>query len=115
MILDGGGINTSPVFFVLEPGVVMKTIKNHLKQFGLIAAALGVVFGHTASDFIKSVVVDAIMPIIRLVLNIDDWQNHSIAFGAYSIIWGDIVKNGIRFLIVAVGIIFILRWLEEVD
>ena len=93
----------------------MKTIKNHLKQFGLIAAALGFVFGHTASDFINSVVVGAIMPMIRIVLNIDDWQNHSIAFGAYSIIWGDIVKNGIRFLIVAVGIIFILRWLEEAD
>jgi hypothetical protein len=28
---------------------------------------------------------------------------------------GDIVKNGIRFSIVAVGIIFILRWLEEAD
>ena len=50
----------------------MKTIKKHLKQLGLIAAALGFVFGHTASDFINFIVVGAITPIIGMVLDIDD-------------------------------------------
>lgn len=93
----------------------MENIKKHVNQFGLVAAALGFVFGHTASEFINSIVLDAIMPVLSLLLNIPDWQNHNLVVGAYSLVWGDIVKNGIRFLIVAIGIIYILRWLEDAE
>ena len=53
------------------------------------------------------------MPIFSLIFNIGDWKNHSIVIYSYSFIWGDIVKNGIRFLVVTLGIIYILRWLED--
>ena len=42
----------------------MKKIKQHLNQYGLVAAALGFAFGHTASDFIHSLVEGAVMPAI---------------------------------------------------
>ena len=93
----------------------MINIKKHVNQFGLVAAALGFVFGHTLSEFINAIVAGAIMPAFNLFFNIDDWQNHSIVIGEYSLVWGDIVKNGIRFLVVSIGIIYILRWLEDAE
>ncbi|MBN42888.1 MAG: hypothetical protein CL573_05300 [Alphaproteobacteria bacterium] len=90
----------------------MRDIKKKFNQFGLLAAALGFFFGHTASDFFNSIVTDAIMPGFNLMLDVEDWQQSKINIGTYSMIWGNIVKNGIRFVIVAVSIIYILRWLE---
>jgi large-conductance mechanosensitive channel len=93
----------------------MKNVKKRINQFGLITAALGFVFGHTFSEFINSIVADAVMPIFSLIFNIEDWKNHSIFIYSYSFIWGDIVKNGIRFLVVTLGILYILRWLEDTE
>ena len=91
----------------------MKKIKQHLNQYALVAAALGFAFGHTASDFIHSLVEGAIMPAISLIFQVDDWQNHTFLIGSYSLLWGEIVKNGIRFFIVATSVIYILKWLDE--
>ena len=52
-------------------------LKKVLSRFGLVAAALGFVFGHSASEFILSIVEDAIMPIIQISLNIEDWKTHT--------------------------------------
>lgn len=91
----------------------MKKIKKHLNQFGLVAAALGFIFGHTASEFIASIVGDAFMPAIGLMLGIESWENHTFSWGTYSMQWGMILKDGIRLLIVATLVIWILQWLQE--
>ena len=90
-------------------------LKKVLSQFGLLAAALGFVFGHSASEFILSVVEDAIMPIIQIILNIEDWKTHSVKVASKDFQWGHIVKNFIRLVIVWVSVILILRWLERDD
>jgi large-conductance mechanosensitive channel len=91
----------------------MSKIKPKIAQFGLVAAALGMTFGHTASGLIDSVVNDAVMPIFALVLNIDDWENHAVSLGSYVVKWGEITKNMIRLLVVSVIVVYVLRWLKE--
>lgn len=91
----------------------MKKIKPKIAQFGLVAAALGMAFGHTASGLIDSLVNDAVMPIFAILLDIDDWKNHAINVGSSAIKWGEITKNTIRLGVVSVLVVYILRWLKE--
>ncbi|MDB3963288.1 MscL family protein [Paracoccaceae bacterium] len=88
-------------------------LKKVLSQFGLVAAALGFVFGHSASEFILSLVEDAIMPVIQISLNIEDWKTHSVKVASNDFEWGHIVKNLIRLVIVWTSVILILQWLER--
>lgn len=88
-------------------------IKKVLSQFGLVAAALGFVFGHSASEFILSVVEDAIMPLIQIGLNIEDWKTHSVNVASTDFEWGHILKNLIRLAIVWISVVIILQWLER--
>jgi len=88
-------------------------LKKVLSQFGLVAAALGFVFGHSASEFILSLVEDAIMPVIQISLNIEDWKTHSVKVASNDFEWGHIVKNLIRLVIVWISVVLILQWLER--
>ena len=88
-------------------------LKKVLSQFGLVAAALGFVFGHSASEFILSVVEAAIMPLIQIGLNIEDWKSHSVRVASTDFEWGHIVKNLIRLLIVWISVVLILQWLQR--
>lgn len=91
---------------------VLKPIKAHLKRFGLVAAALGMAFGHTASDFISSVVSALVMPVISLIIGIDDWQNHTLVLGSAEIKWGEVLKDTIRLIFVSFLVVFLLHWMN---
>lgn len=91
---------------------MIKKIKLHLNQFGLVAAALGLAFGHTASELISSVVSNFVMPIVSLTFGVDNWQNDIIQLGSLKIGWGEILKDLIRFVIISVSVIYILHWLK---
>ena len=88
-------------------------LKKVLSQFGLVAAALGFVFGHSASEFILSLVEDAIMPLIQIGLNIEDWKSHSVRVASTDFEWGHVVKNLIRLVIVWISVVLILQWLHR--
>ena len=93
----------------------MKAIKTHLNKFGLVAAALGMAFGHTASEFISSLVSTLAMPMIAVAIGINDWQNHAISLGPIEIKWGELLKDAIRFIIISFSVIYILEWLNWED
>ena len=93
----------------------MKAIKTHLNKFGLVAAALGMAFGHTASEFISSLVSSLAMPIIAVAIGMDDWQNHAISVGPIEIKWGELLKDAIRLVIISFSVIYILQWLNLED
>ncbi|MDA7484999.1 MscL family protein [Planktomarina temperata] len=91
---------------------MIKKIKVHLNKFGLVAAALGLAFGHTASELISSVVSNFLMPIVSLTFGIDEWQNSIIRLGPLELKWGEVLKDLIRFVVVSISIIYILHWLN---
>jgi len=91
---------------------MIKKIKVHLNKFGLVAAALGLAFGHTASELISSLVSNLVMPIVALTFGADEWQNDIIRLGPLELKWGEVLKDLIRFFIVSISIIYILHWLN---
>lgn len=93
----------------------MRTIRTHLNKFGLVAAALGMAFGHTASEFISSLVSSLAMPIIAVAIGINDWQNHVLSLGPIEIKWGELLKDAVRLIIISFSVIYILQWLAWED
>mgnify|MGYP002638986430 CR=1 FL=1 len=95
----------------------MKRLKRHINQFGLVTAALGFAFGHTASEFINTLVSSLAMPIISVAIGIGDWETHVIQIGSLELKWGEMVSNTLRLIIVAVPVVYIMRWLvlEDVE
>ncbi|MDA9789676.1 MscL family protein [Amylibacter sp.] len=91
---------------------MIKRVKVHLNKFGLVAAALGLAFGHTASELISTLVSNLIMPILSLAFGVDDWQTHILQIGSLELKWGEVFKDMIRFLIISVSVIYILHWLN---
>ena len=85
--------------------------KDRLNRFGLLAAALGMCFGHTASDLFNSFSSDIIMPALSLVLEIEDWQSDTIQLGSTEFKWGEVLKDSIRFLFIAISVFLILHWM----
>ena len=93
----------------------MKKIRTHLNKFGLVAAALGMAFGQTASEFISTLVSGVAMPIISLAIGVDDWANHVLLVGTIEIKWGELLQNAIRLIFISFSVIYILHWLTSED
>ena len=89
----------------------LSKIKIGLNRFGLLAAALGMCFGHTASDLFNSFSSDIIMPALSLVLGIEDWQSDTVQLGSTEFKWGEVLKDSIRFLFIAISVFLILHWM----
>ncbi len=90
----------------------MKPIKEHLNRFGLVAAALGLAFGHTASEFVSTIVSNMVMPMISFLIGIDDWQNHILFLGSTEIKWGEALRDTIRLVFVSISVVCILHWMN---
>ena len=93
----------------------MKKIRTHLNKFGLVAAALGVAFGHTASEFISTLVSGVAMPIISVAIGINDWQSHVLLVGSIEIKWGELLQDTVRLILVSSSVVYILHWLTLED
>jgi large-conductance mechanosensitive channel len=93
----------------------MRKIKTHLNKFGLIAAAMGMAFGHTASEFISTLVSVLAMPVISFAIGIENWQNHVFLVGTIEIKWGELLKDAIRLILIAFSVVYILHWLASED
>lgn len=91
----------------------MNRVKVQLNKFGLVAAGLGMSFGHTASELISTFVSNLIMPILSLTIGIEDWQNHVLHVSSLELKWGDVIKDLIRFLIITVLVLCALHWLTR--
>ena len=63
-------------------------------------------FGHTASEFIFTLVSGVVMPIISVAIRINDWQNDVLLVGSIEIKWGELLKDTIRLIFISFSIIY---------
>ena len=91
------------------------TIRKQLGQFGLMATAVGVLFGHSASIFFSSLIDGSIMPLFDLLLEEGSWNGDTIEIGSYSLKWGDMLADFIQFVVVGFISIKAIQWLHEED
>lgn len=85
--------------------------KDFLKEYKVIPLAVAFVIGIAATNLIKSVVDNLIMPIITPFIPGGAWQTATLSLGPIVIGWGALLGAIINFIIIAFVVFMIAKFL----
>lgn len=75
--------------------------REFLKEYKIVGLAIAFVMGAAATDLVKSLVNNIIMPIITPLIPNGGWQTAVLKIGPISLAWGPFLSSAINFLILA--------------
>jgi large conductance mechanosensitive channel len=109
--LIGGGVST------LGKGAegFNKEFMDFLQKYQVIGLAVAVVIGTAATKLVNSTVTDIIMPIIAVVTPSGNWQAAILEIGPLKFLIGDYVGAIIDFVIIAMVIFIIVKYIMKGD
>ena len=89
------------------------------KQFALkgniMDLAVGVIIGGAFQSIVNSLVKDIIMPVISIFTGKVDYSGLSITIGQSSIKYGSFLTSIINFLIIAISIFLLVRYINKLN
>jgi large conductance mechanosensitive channel len=86
-----------------------------LKKYQVIGLAVAFIIGAAATKLVTATVNDIIMPIIAVIIPGGDWRASVIDIGPMKFLVGDFVGNIIDFVIVALVIFLIVKFIMQGD
>jgi large conductance mechanosensitive channel len=109
--LIGGGVST------LGKGAqgFSQEFMDFLNKYQVIGLAVAFVIGTAATKLVNSTVTDIIMPIIGAIIPGGDWRTATLDIGPMKFLVGDYVGAIIDFVIIALVIFIIVKYLMKGD
>lgn len=92
---------------------VVKEFKEFISRGNVIDLAVGVIMGGAFGKIVTSLVNDIIMPLVGILLGGLDFTNLKLTLGKASITYGLFIQNVIDFLIVAVCIFIMIKFINK--
>jgi large conductance mechanosensitive channel len=110
---------------------MLKEFKEFAMKGNVVDMAVGIIIGAAFGTIIKSLVNDVLMPPIGLMLGDVDFSNLFIVLkegttpgpyetvalaaeaGAVTMNWGVLINNIISFIIVAIAVFFVIKWINN--
>ena len=86
-----------------------------LKKYQVIGLAVAVIIGAAAGKLVTAMVNDIIMPIIAVIVPGGDWKTSVLQAGPMKFLVGDFVAVLIDFIIVALVIFLIVKFVMKGD
>jgi large conductance mechanosensitive channel len=83
--------------------------KDFLREYKVIGLAVGFVMATAATSFVKSIVDNAIMPLITPFIPNGAWQTATVSIGPVVIGWGALLGALINFIILAWAVFVIAK------
>ena len=107
----GGGVST------LGKGAqgFSQKFMDFLNKYSVIGLAVAVVIGTAATKLVNSTVTDIIMPIIAVLVPGGDWRTATLDIGPLKFLVGDYVGAIIDFVIVAMVIFLLVKYIMKGD
>ncbi|MEM4257211.1 MAG: large conductance mechanosensitive channel protein MscL [Candidatus Diapherotrites archaeon] len=90
---------------------LLKEFMDFLNEYKIIGLAIAFIIGAAATDLVQSLVKNIIMPIIQPLLSNGDWQNITLTIGQVNIGLGQFLASLINFLIIAIVVFLIAKFL----
>lgn len=98
-----------------KPGLIREFF-NFIGQQGVLGLAIGFVFGDAISELIGSLITDIVSPVLGILLIQGEALNSAaVTVGSVTISWGRFVSAVIDFLVIAVVVFLLVRWLRLKD
>jgi len=90
---------------------VLKEFKEFLKEYKVVPLAIAFIMGIAATALIQSIVNNLIMPLITPFIPGGAWQTAVFSVGPIVIGWGALLGAIINFVIIALAVFFIAKYL----
>lgn len=94
---------------------MIKEFLDFLKEYKVTGLAVAFIIGLAASNLVKSLVDNIIMPIITPFIPGGTWQTATFSLGPIVISWGPFLASLIYFLIVAWVVFLIAKFILRED
>jgi large conductance mechanosensitive channel len=82
-----------------------------LKEYKVVPLAIAFIMGIAATTVIQAIVNSLIMPIITPFIPGGAWQTATLSIGPIVIGWGALLAAIINFIIIALVVFFIAKWI----
>jgi len=86
-----------------------------LMKYQVIGLAVAFIIGAAATKMVTAAVNDIIMPIIAVVIPGGDWRTQVLELGPVKLLVGDFVGAIIDFIIIAIVVYLIVRFMMKED
>ena len=86
-----------------------------LQKYQVFGLAVAFVIGAAATKLVTAIVQDVIMPIVAVVTPQGNWQEAILPIGPIKFAAGDLVNNIIDFVIIALVIFVIVKYIMRED
>lgn len=119
-VQDSGGQHYKKDFN--RTALVMEEVANEfmdfLKEYGVIALAIGVVMGTATKDLVNAIVDDVIMPVVNIVIPGGNWETATTVVGPVTFKTGHLISALLDFAIIALIVYLFIKYVlrkEEVE
>lgn len=89
---------------------LLMEFKEFLKEYKVLGLAVALIIGLAATEFVKAIVDDIIMPLIAPILPNGAWQQYVLALGPFAFKLGHFVSALINFIVIAFVVFLIAKY-----
>jgi large conductance mechanosensitive channel len=89
---------------------MMQEFMDFLKEYKVIALAIAFIIGAAATTMVQSFANNIIMPLIQPLLGAGNWRTATLTLGPFTFTWGQFLADLINFIIIALVIFLIAKW-----
>jgi large conductance mechanosensitive channel len=90
---------------------VIKEFKDFLKEYKIVGLAIAFIMGVAATNLIQSFVNNLVMPVITPFIPGGAWQTAIFLMGPITIRWGELLGAIINFIVIALVVFMIAKFL----
>ena len=90
--------------------VIIKEFREFLAEYKVLGLAAAFIIGAAATGLVSSLVNNIIMPVITAFLPSGDWQTAVFSIGAIKIGWGPFMASLVNFMVIALVVFAISKW-----
>jgi large conductance mechanosensitive channel len=92
---------------------MLQEFNEFIKEYKVMPLAIAFIMGVAITTLVQSLVNDVVMPVITPFIPGGDWKNATIALGPILIKWGSFVSALVNFVIIAVVVFMIAKFLVK--
>ena len=94
---------------------MLKEFRDFISRGNVLDLAVGVVMGSAFSAIVTSLVDDIIMPFVGLIIGGIDFTNMALKINNVSINYGNFIQNIVNFLIIAISIFMMIKFVNKIS
>lgn len=88
-----------------------KEFKDFLKEYKVVGLAIGIIIGLASTTFVKALIDDIVMPLITPFIPGGAWETAILTMGPFAIKWGHFVSALINFIVIALVVFLIAKFI----